>query len=158
MPVMSGLSGNEMYCLRLKGLAPGEMVIGNSVYSLGFLGSLGAGLRNIAGGEVTQVTQVIHEGRLEAYSRMVAEAEEHGGHGITGVSSDLKSFHGNVEFLSIGTCVHHVDSAARDSRLLNQQRRAGAVLPTRRRLPADQVRLRQCGLFDRAGRRHRRAL
>jgi uncharacterized protein YbjQ (UPF0145 family) len=114
MPVMSGLSGNEMYCLRLKGLAPGEMVIGNSVYSLGFLGSLGAGLRNIAGGEVTQVTQVIHEGRLEAYSRMVAEAEEHGGHGITGVSSDLKSFHGNVEFLSIGSCVHRIDSAGRD--------------------------------------------
>jgi len=42
MPVMSGLSGNEMYCLGLKGFAPGELVIGNSVYSLGFLGSLGA--------------------------------------------------------------------------------------------------------------------
>ena len=57
MPAMSGLSGNEMYCLNLKGLAPGELVLGNSVYSLGFLGSLGAGLRSIAGGEVTQVTQ-----------------------------------------------------------------------------------------------------
>jgi uncharacterized protein YbjQ (UPF0145 family) len=45
-----------MYCLKLKGFAPGEMVIGNSVYSLGFLGSLGAGLRSMAGGEVTQVT------------------------------------------------------------------------------------------------------
>jgi uncharacterized protein YbjQ (UPF0145 family) len=66
MPAMSGLSGNEMYCLNLKGFAPGELVIGNSVYSLGFLGSLGAGLRTIAGGEVTQVTRVIHEGRLQA--------------------------------------------------------------------------------------------
>jgi uncharacterized protein YbjQ (UPF0145 family) len=114
MPAMSGLSGNEMYCLNLKGLTPGELVIGNSVYSLGFLGSLGAGLRSIAGGEVTQVTRVIHEGRLQAYSRMVEEAAQHGGHGITSVSSDLKNFHGNVEFLSIGSCVHYADSARRD--------------------------------------------
>jgi uncharacterized protein YbjQ (UPF0145 family) len=111
MPVMSGLSGNEMYCLRLKGLEPGELVIGNSVYSTGFLGSIGAGLRTIAGGEVTQVTQVIHDGRLQAYKRMTAESDAHGGHGITGVTSDLKNFHGNVEFLSIGACVHKADSA-----------------------------------------------
>ena len=38
MPVMTGLSGNEMYCLNLKGLSPGELVVGNSVYSLGFVG------------------------------------------------------------------------------------------------------------------------
>jgi uncharacterized protein YbjQ (UPF0145 family) len=114
MPVMSGLSGNEMYCLNLKGFAPGEMVIGNSVYSLGFLGSLGAGLRSMAGGEVTQVTSVIHEGRLQAYSRMVEEANQHRGHGITSVTSDLKSFHGNVEFLSIGSCVHRADSSSRE--------------------------------------------
>jgi uncharacterized protein YbjQ (UPF0145 family) len=114
MPAMSGLSGNEMYCLKLKGLAPGELVIGNSVYSLGFLGSVGAGLRTIAGGEVTQVTQVIHEGRLQAYDRMVNEANQHHGHGITGVTSDLKSFHGNVEFLSIGSCVHRADSSSRE--------------------------------------------
>jgi uncharacterized protein YbjQ (UPF0145 family) len=114
MPVMSGLSGNEMYCLGLKGFAPGELVIGNSVYSLGFLGSLGAGLQNIAGGEVTQVTRVIHEGRLEAYGRMIAEAQQHGGHGITSVTSDLKNFYGNIEFLSIGTCVHRADSTRRE--------------------------------------------
>jgi uncharacterized protein YbjQ (UPF0145 family) len=103
-----------MYCLNLKGFAPGEMVIGNSVYSLGFLGSLGAGLRSMAGGEVTQVTSVIHEGRLQAYSRMVEEANQHRGHGITSVTSDLKSFHGNVEFLSIGSCVHRADSSSRE--------------------------------------------
>ena len=114
MPAMSGLSGNEMYCLNLKGFAPGELVIGNSVYSLGFLGSLGAGLRTMAGGEVTQITQVIHQGRLQAYDRMIGEAAEHGGHGITSVVSDLKNFHGNVEFLSVGTCVHQNGSSGRD--------------------------------------------
>ena len=30
-PMMTGLSGNEMFCLNLKGLSPGELLIGNSV-------------------------------------------------------------------------------------------------------------------------------
>jgi uncharacterized protein YbjQ (UPF0145 family) len=63
MPVMTGLSGNEMFCLHLKGYSPGELVIGNSVFSMGFLGSLAAAGRGLLGGEVTQITQIIHEGR-----------------------------------------------------------------------------------------------
>ncbi len=112
MAIMSGLSGNEMYCLNLKGLAPGELVLGNSVYSMGFVGGLGAGLRSMMGGEVAQFTSVIHDGRLQAIERMEAEAEEMGGYGISGVSSELKSFRGNIEFISVGTCVKRVDGAA----------------------------------------------
>ena len=85
MPVMTGLSGNEIYCLHLKNMTPGELVIGNSVYSMGLLGSMGAGLRNMMGGEVTQVTQVIHEGRAQAFARMIKEAQDHGGMGVAGV-------------------------------------------------------------------------
>jgi uncharacterized protein YbjQ (UPF0145 family) len=106
MGVMTGLSGNEMYCLRLKGFTPGGLVIGNSVHSMGFLGSLGAGLRNALGGEVAQVTNIIHEGRQQSYERMVKEATELGGIGITGVTSELKRFHGNIEFLSVASCIH----------------------------------------------------
>lgn len=51
MAVMSGLSGNEIYCLAKKGYSPGELVIGNSVFSMGFLGSLSALGSNIVGGE-----------------------------------------------------------------------------------------------------------
>ncbi len=106
MAIMTGLSGNEMYCLHKKGLSPGDMVIGNSVYSVGFIGSIGSGLNTLAGGEVTQMTSIIHDGRLSSYNRMVAEAERHGGIGITGVTSELVQQMGNVEFLSIGSCVH----------------------------------------------------
>ena len=106
MGTMTGLSGNEMFCLNLKGYTPGGLVIGNSVYSLGFLGGIGAGLRNMLGGEVEQVTQIIHEGRLQSYHRMVKEANQLGGTGITGVTSELKHFHGNVEFLSVASCIH----------------------------------------------------
>src|SRR5215471_204934 len=106
MPAITGFSGHEIYCLSLKGMTPGELVVGNAVYSLGFVGSLGAGLSNIMGGEVEQVTGIIHEGRQQAFERMVAEAESHGGAGISGVTSDLRHFHGNVEFLSVGSTVH----------------------------------------------------
>ena len=67
MAVMTGLSGNEIYCLHLKGMKPGDLVVGNSVFSMGFLGSLAATGRNILGGEVSQVTRIIHEGRIEAF-------------------------------------------------------------------------------------------
>lgn len=106
MPVMTGLSGNEMYCLHLKGLSPGELVIGNSVFSMGVLGSLGAVGRGLLGGEVPQVTSVIHDGRLQAYRRMVEEARRLGGTGITGVTNELRTFHGNTEFLSVASTVH----------------------------------------------------
>src|SRR5215831_14288375 len=106
MPVMTGFSGNEIYCLRLKGMTAGELVVGNSVYSLGFVGGLGAVLNTVAGGEVTQITEIIHEGREQAFQRMMHEAEGHGGAGISGVTSDLRHFHGNVEFLSVGSTVH----------------------------------------------------
>ena len=112
MSVMTGLSGNEIYCLHLKGFRPGELVMGNSVYSLGFLGSMGAGLQTVFGGEVTQITSIIHEGRKQSYDRMVQEAEQRGGAGITGVTSDLSHFHGNIEFLSIASCVHGADGQA----------------------------------------------
>src|SRR5205085_6999861 len=112
MAVMTGLSGNEIYCLHLKGLSPGDLVIGNSVFSMGFLGSLAAAGRNLLGGEVVQITQIIHEGRLEAFNRMVNEAEQRGGAGITGVTNELRTFHANSEFLSVASTVHRESAAA----------------------------------------------
>ena len=115
MAIISGLSGNEMFCLKEKGLTAGNIVIGNSVFALGFIGSLGSGLTTLAGGEVTQVTQVIHDGRRESFTRMVNEARNHGGVGLTGVSSQLL-FHGsNVEFLSIGSTVHDLSGDPPDA-------------------------------------------
>jgi len=110
MAVVTGLSGNEIYCLRLKGFQPGDLLVGNSIYSIGMLGGIGSGLRTMLGGEVTQLTSIIHDGRANAYQRMVHEAQQRGGIGITGVSSELVTYGGNVEFLSIGSAVHQGDS------------------------------------------------
>jgi uncharacterized protein YbjQ (UPF0145 family) len=111
MPIMTGLSGNEIFCLNLKGLSPGELVIGNSVFSMGFAGALGAIGRGLMGGEVAEVTNIIHEGRIEAYERMAREAQRHGGVGITGVTNELRTFHGHTEFLSVASTLHRKDAA-----------------------------------------------
>src|SRR5690242_5671593 len=106
MPIMTGLSGNEIFCLNLKGFTPGELVIGNSVFSMGFLGSLGSIGCGLLGGEVPQITSVIHDGRIQAYTRMITEAEQRGGVGVTGVTNELRTFHGSTEFLSVASTVH----------------------------------------------------
>jgi uncharacterized protein YbjQ (UPF0145 family) len=106
MAIITGLSGNEIYCLKRQGFTPGDLVIGNSVISLGLIGSIGSGLKVLFGGEVSQVTRIIHEGRHRAYARMLAEAEQHGGVGITGVTNELIIHGTNIEFLAIGSCIH----------------------------------------------------
>jgi uncharacterized protein YbjQ (UPF0145 family) len=109
MAVITGLSGNEMYCLNLKGLSAGDLVVGNSVYSLGILGGLAAAGQSLFGGEVTQFTSLIHEGRQRSYDRMAQEAEQRGGVGITSVTNELTTFQGNVEFISVASTVHRAD-------------------------------------------------
>lgn len=106
MPINTGFNGNEIFCLHKKGYTPGELVIGNSVWSVGFLGGIGSALKTIAGGEVTQITQIIHEGRKSALDRMEAWTGLHGAVGITGVTNELVIHSGNIEFLSVGSAVH----------------------------------------------------
>jgi uncharacterized protein YbjQ (UPF0145 family) len=75
--IVSGLSGNEIYCLAQKGWAPGGIVVGNSVQSLGVLGGISSGLRTIAGGEIANLTQLITAGRHAALNRLEHEAADH---------------------------------------------------------------------------------
>jgi hypothetical protein len=56
-PKLTGLSGNEIYCMRLKGLTPSGVVIGNSIQSMGFLGfAVGTAVRKMAGIGVVTAT------------------------------------------------------------------------------------------------------
>ena len=69
MAIITGLSGNELYCLKEKGFEPGNLVIGNSVFALGFVGGIASGLKTLGGGEVHEITEIIREGRALAYMR-----------------------------------------------------------------------------------------
>jgi uncharacterized protein YbjQ (UPF0145 family) len=102
---LTGLSGNEIYCMRLKGLTPSGVVIGNSIQSMGFLGGVRSAFRGIVGGEIPDVTSMIHEGREAAFVRMRAEADRERVHGVVGVSSELRNLSGNSEFLFVGSGV-----------------------------------------------------
>ncbi len=106
MAIMTGLSGNELFCLDAKGYTPGNLVIGNSVFSLGFVGSLTSGIKTLGGGEIHELTELIREGREMAYMRMIEEARRHVGAGVTGVTNQLIFHDANVEYLSIGSAVH----------------------------------------------------
>ncbi len=110
MAVTTGLSGNELFCLEKKGYTPGNIVVGNSVHALGFVGTVGSGFKSIMGGELEQLTLLIMEGRETAYHRMLTEAKNHGASGITGVTSELITHGSNIEFLSIGSAIHQVDA------------------------------------------------
>ncbi len=102
---ISGMSGNEIYCLRLKGLEAAEITVGNSVRSLGVAGGLSSFGRSLAGGEIGAVTNMISEGRHAAIERMEEEARKHGATGVTGVVSELRTLAGYTEFLAQGTSV-----------------------------------------------------
>lgn len=111
----SGLSGNEMYCLSLIGYQPGNLLVGNSVFAMGFIGGIGSSLRTIAGGEITQVTNMIAQGRQLSLSRFGQELAQTAGAGASGVTSELIFHPGNIEFLTVGSTVHRSDGAAQGS-------------------------------------------
>lgn len=106
----SGLSGNEMYCASLLGYTPGDLLVGNSVFSMGLLGGIGSSLRSMIGGEVTQYTHMISEGRRLSLERFDAELKQTGGSGATGVTSELVFHSGNIEFLTVGSTIHRSDN------------------------------------------------
>lgn len=66
------------------------------------------------GGELTQITQLIEEGRETAYKRMLGEAVSQNATGITGVTSQLIVHGSNIEFLSLGSVVHAVNAVDQD--------------------------------------------
>ena len=104
---LSGLSGNEIYCLAQLGWSPGGIVIGNSVQSLGVIGGFTSGVRTLAGGEIKNMTDLISEGRHAAIDRICQDAHDRGAQGLTGVTTELRTINGMIEFLAIGSAIHN---------------------------------------------------
>lgn len=102
----SGLSGNEMYCAAILGFTPGNILVGNSVFSMGFIGNIGSNVRTFVGGEVGQFTNMIAEGRRLSLERFEQELAQTTGSGASGVTSELIFHPGNAEFLTIGSALH----------------------------------------------------
>ena len=63
----------------------------------------------MVGGEITQFTNMIAEGRRMSLQRFDQELQQAGGMGATGVTSELIFHPGNVEFLTVGSTIHLKD-------------------------------------------------
>ena len=107
--VVTGLSGNELFCIDKLGYRAGDLLVGNSVYSLGLLGGIGSAFNAMAGGEVTQITEMITAGRHLSTQRLMNEMRQNSMHGATGMSSELIFHAGNVEFLSVASGLYRKD-------------------------------------------------
>src|SRR5437660_1290775 len=106
--MLSGLSGNEIYCLAQKGWAPGNIVVGNSVHSLGVgRGILGA-LRTFAGGEVKEFSQMYNHTRHLALERIEKEAHDRGANAVVDIQTHIVPFGPGVrEMLMVGTASYN---------------------------------------------------
>jgi uncharacterized protein YbjQ (UPF0145 family) len=104
--IVSGLSGNELYCASLLGLTPGNIAVGNSVFSMGIFGGVKANIKTTIGGEIKSFTDMISQGRQLAFNRLTSELQKGHNNGCTGISNQV-IFHGNnLEFLSVGSAVN----------------------------------------------------
>ena len=88
------------------GYLPGDLIIGNSIFSMGAIGSLRSGVRTFVGGEIVTITNMIAEGRQISFDKFKEELKSKTGAGATGVSNEIIFHPGNAEFLSIGSCIH----------------------------------------------------
>ncbi len=106
---VTGLSGNEIFCLDKLGYRPGQLCVGNSVVAIGVTRGIGAGLSSLGGGEVEEITHLVHDGRQRAITRLINEAKLTGGIGLSGVTFELINHGGNLEFLAIGSAIRSKD-------------------------------------------------
>jgi uncharacterized protein YbjQ (UPF0145 family) len=103
----SDLSVNEFLLIKEAGFHPRGLVLGSSIYHIGFATRGWSSSR-----EVTQLTQAMYSARELAMARMEEEADVLGADGIVGVRLDVGFYEwgrGTAEFIAIGTAVSAED-------------------------------------------------
>jgi uncharacterized protein YbjQ (UPF0145 family) len=101
----SDLSVNEFLLVKEAGFEPVGMVVGSSIYHVGF--QFAAWTKNQ---EMEVLTQALYHARELAMTRMEEEAEELGADGIVGVRLTVKRMEWDpdlAEFVAIGTAVKY---------------------------------------------------
>ncbi|MGH3781414.1 MAG: heavy metal-binding domain-containing protein [Pseudonocardiaceae bacterium] len=108
----SDLSVNEFLLVREAGFRPLGLVLGTSIYHVGF--QMGRWNSNQ---ELTVLSQAMYHARELAMTRMEAEADQLGADGIVGVRLDIefKEFGSDIaEFIAVGTAVAADEQQAPD--------------------------------------------
>jgi uncharacterized protein YbjQ (UPF0145 family) len=83
------------------------VVRGITVRSRSLLGTIGAGLQTIVGGNITLLTELCEQSRAESFGTMIRHANDLGADGIVAVRYDATEvMRGVTEVLCYGTAVH----------------------------------------------------
>ena len=101
----SDLSVNEFLLVKAAGFEPLGLVIGSSIYHVGF--QMGRWTRNQ---EMDVLSQAMYHARELAMTRMEEEADQLDADGIVGVRLNVSRYewgHSLAEFIAIGTAVRH---------------------------------------------------
>jgi len=82
------------------------VVRGIVVRSRSILGTIGAGLQTLVGGNITLLTELCEKTRNDAFELMIQHAQQLGGNGVVGVRYDATEvMQGVTEVLAYGTAV-----------------------------------------------------
>ncbi len=82
------------------------IVRGIVVRSRSVVGSIGAGLQTLLGGNITLYTELCEKAREDAYELMLAHAASHGANAVIGMRYDANEvMQGVTEVLAYGTAV-----------------------------------------------------
>ena len=116
----SDLSVNEFLLVKEAGFDPVGMVVGSSIYHIGYqpVYTMGTGWGMgfaYADQELEVLTQAKYNARELAMARMEAEADALGADGIVGVRLEAGDYSwgpGLVEFMAVGTAVHSRDGTS----------------------------------------------
>src|SRR3984957_6513785 len=106
MAKVTGLSGNEIYCLALKQYSAGELVVGNSVNFDGLSGFSRSRAHQRLGWRGAAADPSDSRSRAAALARLTEEASRQEASGVAGVTGELRSFRGSTECLFVGSCAH----------------------------------------------------
>jgi uncharacterized protein YbjQ (UPF0145 family) len=88
------------------------VVRGITVRSRSVLGTIGASLQTLIGGNITLLTELCETARQEAFTLMLQHAQEHGANAVIAVRYDATEvMQGVTEVLCYGTAVHVERSA-----------------------------------------------
>ncbi|MGH3273616.1 MAG: heavy metal-binding domain-containing protein [Streptosporangiaceae bacterium] len=120
----SALSAEEFAAIKSTGFEPAGQVLGAAVYNIGYTGGYGCpgawagygglvaptGVTTVSGagsyGTFGPMVATLYEARRMALSRMEAECQDLGGHGVVGVQLTIGPFPaGGLEFKAIGTAI-----------------------------------------------------
>jgi uncharacterized protein YbjQ (UPF0145 family) len=105
-PITSDLTNEEMWNIVSMGYVPIQLVLGVSVYSLGFVGGITSAFKALGRGEISELTTLIYEARENAIARIAQDAAACEADDVVGIKTYVYQLGGGIiEFMAIGTAV-----------------------------------------------------